>query len=131
MLFVFLPDSSKAAPEDASGFRGTCAEGEGVCGSTEVDIRVEIESVDIDLGRKNRGRPSPRDTRSSRNARGLREEISGTEPRRGTETTPEDGFGGGKLLGRGWRLCARRSSEDEGAVEGRNGLGGDMGEGGE
>jgi len=128
MLFVFLPESSNAVP-DVSVFRCKRAEGEGVCGSAELDIKVvEIESVDIDLGRKKRGRLSVRG-RSSGNLRGSREENSGTEPRRGTVTSV-DGSRGKKLSGRGWELCGKGLSNDEKAVEKWHDIG-DVGDSGE
>lgn len=126
MFFVFLPDSSNA--EGASGFRSECVECEGVCESAELDIKVEIESVDIDLGRKKRDRLSVRGTRSSRNDGGLRGEISGTEPRRRTVISPGDESREKKLLGRGWEVCGRGLSDGEGAVDD---FGGDVGECGE
>lgn len=96
MLFVFLPGSSNAIPEDASRSRIECT----TCGSVELDIKVEIESVETDLGRKKRGRLSTRGIWSPRGVGGLHEEISGTEPRRGTVMFPGNGSRGGKPLGR-------------------------------
>jgi len=95
MFFIFLLDSSDTPTDVASWLPRECVEGEGVWPPAERAMKVEIESVDIDLGRKKRGLLVVHVTRSSGNVGSLCEYISGTDSRRSVEGPLEDGLVGG------------------------------------